>query len=63
MRSFSKLVTHDNSAIYKVLPIMLHKSAQEWYHILESDFIIYFYDLNFKLISCLKKNIPNKKNI
>jgi hypothetical protein len=61
VRSILELVIKDIDFICKIFPTMLHGYTREWCHNLELGFILYFYDIRSKLISCFNTSIPAKK--
>lgn len=63
MKSILELVIQDDDVMSKVLPTMVCRFAQVWYHNLESSFFLHFQDLSSKLISLSNTRILAKKSI
>jgi hypothetical protein len=62
MISILELVIQNTNAMRKILLTMLYRFVLSWHHNLENDFIIYFRDCSFKLISHFSISISAKKN-
>lgn len=63
IKSILELVIQDDDVMSKVLPTMVCRFAQVWYHNLESSFFLHFQDLSSKLISLSNTRILAKKSI